>query len=556
MEIGVSGVPSEPIRSVERRASLSSLPDWAFGVLLVGFIGTKAAYLGLPYYWDEAWVYAPAIHTMHASGPSLLPDDIGTALSRGHPLMFHFLGSLWISVFGPSRESSHAFVLVTAVILLIFMYRWVAKLSGKWSGLASAAIVGGNEAFLAQSGILLPETLLALFALISFAAYHSDRPWVYVIASSVCVLTKESGVVIVLALVCWHLYAMARDAVQGSDQRRRWTWLYVLLVPAFVLSSFLFYQRVRFGWFLFPEHTQLVSLNLKDVIYKLKLCHAFLFERNGMEAATYAFAFIFPLAWRGWNRWWFLIAGVALVAAIKVLYGRWGLPLGFTIPAVLASLFLYQALFLEKLRMVNRALGAVVSSGLACIVAFSLFSAVNFYTERYLLCLIPMIAVVFVPALEFALRDYPKPVFAGVALCILIPIAWSIGEQNGIKDVNLNYADDIRARQRVIRLCESMGLYDDPVAGSFLEQYYMTDPLIGYLSGMSLFTNVQSSVSADTQYAVVSSATTAEDLARAQRYGLKVLNVQVSGSAWCALVGRTTTQTAAPPPVGSSPFTR
>ena len=116
MDTGVSGLSGKLSKSIERRAWLTSLPDWVFAVLLVGFVGTKAAYLSLPYYWDEAWVYAPAIHKMHASGPSLLPDNISTSLSRGHPLMFHFLGSLWLSVFGPSRESSHAFVLVTAVI--------------------------------------------------------------------------------------------------------------------------------------------------------------------------------------------------------------------------------------------------------------------------------------------------------------------------------------------------------------------------------------------------------------------------------------------------------
>lgn len=191
MEIGASDLPGEPSRSIERSAWLPFLPDWVFAVLLVGFIGAKAAYLNLPYYWDEAWVYAPAVHAMHASGPTLLPDNISTSLSRGHPLMFHFLGSLWLSVFGPSRESSHAFVLVTAAILLVFVYRWVAKLSGKWSGIAAAAVVGGNESFLAQSGILLPESLLALFTLLSFAAYHSDRLWLYALASSACVLTKS-----------------------------------------------------------------------------------------------------------------------------------------------------------------------------------------------------------------------------------------------------------------------------------------------------------------------------------------------------------------------------
>ena len=41
--------------------------------------------------WDEIWVYAPALTEMAEIGPTLLPGVLDAELSRGHPLLFHFL---------------------------------------------------------------------------------------------------------------------------------------------------------------------------------------------------------------------------------------------------------------------------------------------------------------------------------------------------------------------------------------------------------------------------------------------------------------------------------
>jgi hypothetical protein len=61
------------------------------------------------FFWDEAWGYAPALKSMAQAGPSLLPGSISTDLSRGHPLLFHFLGGVWIKIFGETNLSLHAY---------------------------------------------------------------------------------------------------------------------------------------------------------------------------------------------------------------------------------------------------------------------------------------------------------------------------------------------------------------------------------------------------------------------------------------------------------------
>ena len=62
-------------------------------LMLLLFLLYKLPFMALPYYYDEAWPYAVAIRTVHANGLSLLPTALDPELSRGHPVMFHFLGA-------------------------------------------------------------------------------------------------------------------------------------------------------------------------------------------------------------------------------------------------------------------------------------------------------------------------------------------------------------------------------------------------------------------------------------------------------------------------------
>ena len=67
---------------------------WGLFCILIGFIILKWDALFLPYFWDEAWVYMPAIRTMAEKGPSILPGSIEADLYTGHPLFFYLSPNL------------------------------------------------------------------------------------------------------------------------------------------------------------------------------------------------------------------------------------------------------------------------------------------------------------------------------------------------------------------------------------------------------------------------------------------------------------------------------
>src|SRR4051812_20266565 len=92
---------------------------WVMLMVLLVFVCFKIPHLFYPFYCDESWVYVRAVKTMVENGPSLMPGCIPDNCARGHPLLFHFLCSLWIKCFGSSNVAVHSFALLTSVLLLI-----------------------------------------------------------------------------------------------------------------------------------------------------------------------------------------------------------------------------------------------------------------------------------------------------------------------------------------------------------------------------------------------------------------------------------------------------
>ena len=68
--------------------------------------------IDVPFYWDEIWVYAPALTEMAEIGPTLLPGVLDAELSRGHPLLFHFLGGIFINLFGDDLTTFRLYALL------------------------------------------------------------------------------------------------------------------------------------------------------------------------------------------------------------------------------------------------------------------------------------------------------------------------------------------------------------------------------------------------------------------------------------------------------------
>lgn len=499
--------------------------------LLAAFVAFKWRYLGLPFFWDEAWVYAPAVKAMYRNGLSLLPDAIDPLLSRGHPLLFHVAGAGWMHVFGPSRTAMHAFALAVSVLLVVTVYLCGTRLASRQVGLGAALLLMANEMFLAQSAILLPEVLLALTTLLAAWAYLERKPWAYVAAATCALLTKEPALVLVVALLAWRLLLLV---ARPADARTRdgWRWVGVLLIPVGLVFLVFLYQYHVFGWFLYPEHVGNFHWVEREVTYNLKLAFTDLFEAQGQLVLTYAFAFAIPVLWRGWDRRWAFLVILLYITAIKVLYGRWSLPGLWTIAVPTLCLGLVFVLFFLPAYRHAPKRYELACIGFLFTLGFMGFTALNFFSDRYLFCVVPFIflgmAVFVDDVLAFYHRALPitvMAVFAGVMI-------GQVGRDDRTSDIRLNYADAIAVHQQAIPFCEQQGLQDSVFYGSFLERTYMADPEAGYLAGRTPFTQVRSEVDDSTAYAITTNLTSPEIIDRLTALGLRPWQRFSAGHAW------------------------
>ena len=365
----------------------SKLSDRAFGVSILMLVAFQAMYLDLGHFWDESWVYAPAIRTMAAGTPSILPDALSVELSRGHPLLFQFLGGIWMKLFGASNISAHTYALAISVSLLIILYSLAKKLFGASVALTTALIVMAQPMFMTQSAMLYPEMLMALGLIVALSGYLQNKTWLYYIGMFIAIYSKESALVFFVAFLGWDVVrVLTRESASKTLVKHAW--------PALFFLSHLLLQYLYHGWFLFPEHTDLVTLEMKDVRFNVRKIYRILFEGQYRGWMLYPVlvggAFLFKL-----KKWWINLLVVLIgFSAYKVLIWKWVVPTWLFPIILLAAVFIPIALWLRFRE--RRSFGIIANTiglGFIVTIGFVIFSAMNFFTPRYLLASLILISL-------------------------------------------------------------------------------------------------------------------------------------------------------------------
>ena len=245
--------------------------------------------LSLPYFWDELGVYSQAVDYQIHHAVSMMPASVPSVLSRGHPLFFTFITACAMRIFGDNVFSAHLFCFSISILLLLAVYIKISKYFNPLTGFLSAFILAIQPLFLAQSGMVLPEILLALLIFLSLCSYYENEFYGFAILSSLAILTKESAIVIPAAVL---LYSFARWMITGIRPNVLSLKAIVLTCsPYFVFALFLFIQRQQNGWYFFPYHLEVVSYSFSEFIKQFKLYATFIFKDQG----RYALSIIFVL---------------------------------------------------------------------------------------------------------------------------------------------------------------------------------------------------------------------------------------------------------------------
>lgn len=463
--------------------------DIALFILVVVFVFIKIPYLTLPYYWDEAWVYGPAIRIMEAENISFLPDALPVDYSRGHPLLFYFLGAIWLRIFGTSILSSHIFALSISVCFIFSVYIFCSKLLSKQTGIIACIILALQPIFLAQSGLVLPEVMLSLFSLLSIFFFIKQK-WIWYIIFTTCTLfTKETGIVIVAVTALWFLIETAflkrkefLPERQAGKLKKFVLHCLVFLLPLILISIFFILQKKMNGWYFFPEHVNYLENDSRSFTNKLESYSAYLFIYWGRNLLT---AFI------------------------------------------IISLFFF--FYLKKFR--NNKVNKTLILLSLFIILFLVACSMNFYSDRYAMCMI----VPFVIIASFLLNEVIKKkifiylivtAFSVIQIMIYIP-------QKTSSDHNLGYAESVRTHQRMVNYCIENNFRDKTIYTHFLMLHNLTDPYCGYLTESEKFPNVSSSIEDDTEICIFSNMEGKEDYEKIKAEGkFKLLKRFESCQAW------------------------
>jgi hypothetical protein len=186
--------------------------------------------------------------------------------------------------------------------------------------------------------------------------------------------------------------------------------------------------------------------------------------------------------------------------------------------------------------------GVFSAISLILIMGFLLFSSVNFFSDRYLVGMIPFLSIGITAVLYSSVEPWHKALFPSLILVIVAHMFIKFGQDSVVRDTKMSYIDDIYAHQKIISECEALNLQNVQIYGSFIDITYMTDTSAGYLKSGKVFKYVNNKISDKVQYAIIDQSSPTDITQHLISLGFIQIKSYKSGPAWCALYKKTNTR--------------
>lgn len=430
-----AGDPSGASKSISMKAWPVLAREWlTVGACLLVFCLVKLRDLSLPYFWDEVGVYARAALYLHDHGLGLLPRDLPPELSRGHPLLLAFAVAAAFRAFGATPLVGHAVMLAIATALLLSTYRIARCAWGHGAGLLAMILLMVQPLFLAQSTLVLPEVPLALACLWALHALVQRKALAAGLWATLAFFVKETALVLNVVFIVFLVVVAAVDGRRRKD-RGGWASSLRLLGPVLLANAlcaaFFLVQKSENGWYFFPEHLGYVDFHWTALARGL---------RNGLRVV---------LIEQG--RW--VLSGVVMCWA-TVCLRRWA--------------------------------GGRTGQGRALVLALCvfgmavlIFSAGNVFMKRYLLCVLPPVAMVAGRSLAWLGQRRRQVGLAAAGVACVACLSQAKSSQFNCEN-DLGFREAVRIQQQATAyVAEHVGT-EHAILANFPTYAGLEDPRYGY----------------------------------------------------------------------------
>jgi hypothetical protein len=395
-----------------------------FFLSLVIFVALKIPDLSLPFYWDELGVYSRSSIYLAQHKLSLMPVDLPSDYSRGHPLLFPFIYGSAFRLFGIGTLTGHILSLIISVILLLKLYYIIGRESNAFVAWLSVLLLMAQPVFFAQSIFVLPEILLALFMVMALYACYRKNLWGFALFASMAMLVKETAVILpAIAIAYYLLMKFAKRQVIEPGVKS----VLLIIFPWLVFGLFLLVQKSQNGWFFFPLHINNVSFELSKVLAQNHDIQKFLFFSQG-------------------RYWWVKVFLIG--ALVSFMRGRFRLYPGFALVGVIFLL------------------------------GFILFSSINFYMDRYAMAALPFLSWFVV---ECAAVVWKNKAFISAVIFVLVAVHLQHMDTNVFNyDCDMSYKRLLNVEQKAVDyVCENV-FSDELPAINFPMNFILSEGQTGF----------------------------------------------------------------------------
>jgi hypothetical protein len=479
---------------------------WVLILTLIAFTAFKIHHLYYPYFWDESWPYAAGVADMYKHGISLVPGAVDPFISRGHPLLFHAAAATWGKLFGMSHVSMHSFALLISLLFLTAIYEGMLKLFNVRVAILSLLLVVSQTIFMVQSSMLLLEVLVAFLAFLSLYHYVRGNYLQTGIYLSMLFLTKESGLIMGFVLgvdALINLRTFSKQTIKEHLAR-----LLSIGIPCIVMGTFFLLQKKINGWYILPLYSDLVEHKWDN------FWHVF---RNAVNTAMFT---------KDYRYWYYFIAAILAIYA-AVAKKLWWL-LAILPPMVLTyymigdqgpkqyndSLVHFLALVVSYALMAfglsrrsvfsNWPQRHFIILAISFIICFLIFSASNFFTDRYLLAtMIPGMTLIAI-VVDKATAGTQQWLYFVATAGVLYVSGYSYIHDEGNGDTDRAAFSGMELQQSAVDYLISRNAQNLPVAAaSFMHREHLTDPTTGFIDSVNIFHNVKWEITDSTRFVVM-----------------------------------------------------
>jgi hypothetical protein len=277
--------------------------------------------------------------------------------------------------------------------------------------------------------------------------------------------------------------------------------------PFALVGIFFLAQHAVRGWYVYPMHTGMMIFEWKAFWYKFRMSSMRLLFYEQYRFYTYLLLVLLAFVATAWSRNFRLL--VVTLPALILFYFVDDMRAGRILPSVpffllfLGAICWFAYTYSRSGVWVHAGAGTLFMVATYFVLAFCVFSTLNFFTYRYLLPAVVAMSVLNGALIGLMIRHTRGWLLAPVLLVFGITAFFAFRDDHNFGDCDPGAFSAVRVQQRVVDKMEQWQVYDSVVATrSALQALHLQKAATGFLYGARTFGKVQYDISPTVRYVI------------------------------------------------------